>query len=188
MKTIQLLLLCLLALVGFGTTNAQAQEPRFAAGQTFSLRISGVPIADLQQVSGTYTISSAGVIKLPYLTNEINAVGITPSELQKKIETAYRSGEIYTHPTINIITNATQTSDMVITVGGEVRQPGDVPFRPGINLYSAITRCGGPTEYGDMRRVKLMRGKSERVIDLRKVGNDNNPELLAGDQIVVPGS
>jgi protein involved in polysaccharide export with SLBB domain len=188
MKTIQLLLLCLLALVGFGTNTAQAQEPRFAGGQTFMLRISGVPGVDLQQVSGSYTISSGGTIRLPYLNGEISATGLTPTELQRKIEAAYKSGEIYTHPTINIITNNAMTTEMLVTVGGEVRQPGDVPFRPGINLYSAITKCGGPTEYGDMKRVKLLRGKSEKVYDLRKIGNDNNPELLAGDQVVVPGS
>ena len=177
----------MLAVLGFSST-AKAQEPRFTAGQTFNLRIAGVPLADLQQVSGTYTISSNGVIRLPYLPNDITAVGLSPSELQRKLEAAYKTGEIYTHPTINITTNATMTSDMVITVGGEVRQPGDVPYRPGVNLYSAISKCGGPTEYGDMKRVKLLRGKTERVIDLRKVGKDNNPELEAGDQIVVPGS
>jgi protein involved in polysaccharide export with SLBB domain len=187
MKTIQVLLLFILAVLGLNTT-AQAQEPRFTAGQTFNLRIAGVPLADLQQVSGTYTISSNGVIRLPYLPNDITAVGLSPSELQRKLESAYKAGEIYTHPTINITTNATMTSDMVITVGGEVRQPGDVPYRPGVNLYSAISKCGGPTEYGDMKRVKLLRGKTEKVIDLRKVGKDNNPELEAGDQIVVPGS
>jgi polysaccharide biosynthesis/export protein VpsN len=187
MKTIQLLLLCLLALLGLGT-NANAQEPRFTPGQTFNLRIAGVPLSDLQQVSGTYTISSSGTIKLTYLNGEISANGLTPTELQRKIEALYKSNEIYTHPTVNISTNNNFTTEMLVTVGGEVRQPGDIPFRPGINLYSAISKCGGPTEYGDMKRVKLMRGKTEKIIDLRKVGNDNNPELIAGDQIIVPGS
>ena len=190
MKTIQLLLLCLLAFIGFGTSSAQGQqaEPRFAAGQTFVLRIAGVPQVDANQVTGQYSVSSGGTVRLPYLT-EVSAIGLTPTELQRKLEAAYKSSDIYTHPTISISTNANNAgSDMVITVGGEVRQPADVPFRAGINLYAAITRCGGPTEYGDMKRVKLMRGKTERIIDLRKVGNDNNPELQAGDQVIVPGS
>ncbi len=187
MKTIQLLLLCLCTLLGLSTT-ASAQEPRFAAGQTFSLRISGVPASDLAQVSGSYTISSGGTIRLPYLKGEISAVGVTPSELQRKIEAAYRTGEIYTHPNVNIITSNNVSTEMLITVGGEVRQPGDVAYRPGINLYSAISKCGGPTEYGEMKKVKLIRNKTEKVYDLRKINNDNNPELQAGDQIVVPGS
>jgi polysaccharide export outer membrane protein len=146
-----------------------------------------VPGVDAAQISQSYTISNGGTIKLPYLS-EISCNGLTPTELQRKIEAAFKSAEIFTHPTVNIITNAAGTSDMVITVGGEVRSPGDVPYRPGINLYSAISRCGGPTEYGEMRKVKLMRGKTEKVIDLRKVTSENNPELQAGDQIVVPGS
>ncbi len=188
MKTIKVLLLVILTLLGLNP-SAQAQEPRFTAGQSFYLRIAGVPIADLQNLNGIYTISNNGVIRLPYLPNDINALGLSPSELQRKLEAAYKAGEIYTHPTINITTTTGPIiSDMVITVGGEVRQPGDVPYRPGINLYSVISKCGGPTEYADMRRVKLLRGKTEKVIDLRKVGKDNNPDLEAGDQIVVPGS
>lgn len=184
MKTIHYLLLLMLCL---GTMFSRAQEPRFAPGQTFSLRISGVPGEDLQQVSGSYTISSGGTIKLPYLNGEISANGLTPTELQRKIEAAYKTGEIYVHPTINIITNNAMTTEMLVTVGGEVRQPGDVPYRPGINLYSAITKCGGPTEYADMKKVKLLRNRTEKIYDLRKVTNENNPELLAGDQIVVTG-
>lgn len=184
MKSLRYLILLVLCL---GTMFGRAQEPRFAPGQSFTLRISGVPQDDLVQVSGNYTISSGGTIKLPYLTGEIAANGLTPTELQRKIEAAYKTGEIYIHPTINISTGPQQSAEMVVTVGGEVRQPGDVPFRPGINLYSAISSRGGPTEYGEMKKVKLIRGKNERIYDLRKVTAENNPELMAGDQVVVPG-
>ena len=185
MKSLRYLILLVLCL---GTLFGRAQEPRFAPGQAFTLRISGVPIEDLQQVSGSYTISSGGTIKLPYLTGEISANGLTPTELQRKIESAYKSGEIYVHPTINIsTTGGPQTIDMLVTVGGEVRNPGEVPFRPGINLYSAISSRGGPTEYAEMKKVKLIRNKTEKIYDLRKVTTENNPELMAGDQVVVPG-
>ena len=39
-----------------------------------------------------------------------------------------------------------------------------------------------------MKKVKLLRGKSEKEYDLRKVTPANNPELQAGDQVIVPGS
>ena len=100
----------------------------------------------------------------------------------------YKTSDIYTHPTVVIYTNGVGQIEMVVTVGGEARNPSEVPMRPGLNLYGAIMKAGGPTEYGDMRKVKLLRGNTEKVYDLRKVNTTNNPELQAGDQIVIPGS
>jgi len=185
MKLIHCIVAVCLALAGF--VKAQA-EVRLAAGQSFALRLAGVPSEETLSVSATYTISSGGKVKLPYLSAEVDAAGLSPTELQRKIENAYKTAEIYTHPTITVMVNTQMAVEAVITVGGEVRQPNDVPFRPGINLYSAIMRCGGPTEFADMKRVKLIRngGKVEKIYDLRKVTPENNPDLQAGDQIAVP--
>lgn len=178
----------ILLVILLGSPFVQAQESRLAAGQVFVLRLAGVPAFDQTNVSGNYTVSSGGTVKLPYLGSEVPAVGLTPTEFAKKIESAYKSAEIYIHPTVTITAPDTgATISNVITVGGEVRTPGDVPFRPGMNLYAAITRCGGPTEYANMKKVKLMRGKTEKIYDLRKITNDNNPELQAFDQVIVPG-
>ncbi len=182
MKSFLTILSLLLAL--FAQT-AGAQEPRFAPGHTFQMRVTGVPQEETMQVSSAYTISSEGTVKLPHIA-EISAAGLTPTELQRRIQRAYVDAEIYTHPTVTINVNSQAQIEQVVTVGGEVRQPGDFPFRPGINLYSAIMKAGGPTEFAEMKKVKLIRGKSERVIDLRKVTQENNPDLQAGDQIVVP--
>ncbi len=138
-------------------------------------------------MNGTFTISDAGKLKLPFLKNELTAAGLTPTALQKLITQAYIEGEIYSHPSI-MINVGPLMDQQVITVGGEVKQPGEVSYRPGINLYSAITKAGGSTDFGDVRRIKLIRGKIERIIDLRKITAENNIPLEAGDQIVVPGS
>ena len=185
MKTILKLTLLLTALLLTGWSPAQ--ESRLAAGNTFVLRISGVPAEDIAQVGGNYTISSAGTVKLPYLDREIAASGLTATELQNKIAALYKSADIYTGPNV-VVSTGTAGLEMIITVGGEVRNPADVPFRPGLNLFGAINRAGGPTEYGNMKKVKLIRGNSEKVYDLKKVTSSNNPELQAGDQVIVPSS
>jgi polysaccharide export outer membrane protein len=180
---VRILFFAILALAGFNV-HAQ-QEPILIAGQSVQLKLMGVPNDETMHVSGPYTISSQGMLKLPYIT-EISASGLTPTALQKKIEITYKAQEIYTHPTVTIQTTTDFMAQSVITVGGEVRAPTEIPFRPGINLYAAISRAGGPTEFANMKKVKLLRGKSESVYDLRKVGSENNPELKAGDQIIIP--
>lgn len=183
MKLIQYIAtLCLILL---GLVQAQ-DEVRLSNGQSFQLRLAGVPADETMSVSGTYTISSSGKVKLPYMDREVDAHGLAPTELQKRIEAAYRAAEIYTTPNITIIVNTQIAVEAVITVGGEVRMPNDVPFRPGLNLYAAISRCGGPTEFADMRRVKLIRNGVAKEYDLRKITTENNPVLQAGDQVAVP--
>lgn len=179
-----------LLILSLGTWSAQAQESKLNAGNTFTMRIAGIPLEDVQQVSGNYTISDKGLVQLPFLADQINAVGLTPSELQAKVAAAYQASQIYNHPTVTIATTGAGAGaiEFVVTVGGEVRQPSEVQIRPGMNLYSAITKCGGPTEFALMKRVKLIRDGVEKQYDMRKISKENNPEIKAGDQIVVPGS
>ena len=76
----------------------------------------------------------------------------------------------------------------VVNVGGEVRQPGEAPFRENMRLFQAITSRGGFTEFAKVREVKLVRGNKETKYDLRQMKSDgsNNPLLQDGDQITVP--
>jgi hypothetical protein len=56
---------------------------------------------------------------------------------------------------------------------------------PGLTLFQAVANGGGATEFGDMKRVMLMRGKISRVYNLNNM-QDRNIPLQAGDTIDVP--
>jgi polysaccharide export outer membrane protein len=165
---------------------SHGKEPKLIPGATISVRLAGVPADEAVQVTGMYLISSNGILRLPHLDAELQAAGLEPSQLQTKIITAYKTAGIYTNPSITVLSGPNENPS-VITVGGEVRTPRSVHFRPGINLYGAITDAGGANEYSDLSKVRLLRAGKERVLDLRKITPENNIELQAGDQIVVPG-
>ena len=61
MKFLKQLILLLLAL---STCWINAQESRLAAGNTFTLRLAGVPAEDTAQVSSQYTLSSDGTFRV----------------------------------------------------------------------------------------------------------------------------
>jgi len=150
------------------------------------------PVEDATTVSSTYTVSSHGTVKMPMLNGEIQAAGLTTTELARRIETAYKQAEIYTNPTINCnidFNKAAGGAAHIVAVGGEVRSPqGSVPLRDNMRLYQAIMQCGGPTEFADMRKVKIIRGTQEFKFDMRKIMPDgsNNPILKDGDTIHIP--
>lgn len=149
------------------------------------------PAEDAENVTTTYAVSDRGSIKLPMLEQEIPASGISASTLARRIESAYKAAEIYSAPMINVTLPTVSEGGMVnhvVNVGGEVRATGEFPLRQGMTLMAAINKAGGFTEFGNPKKVKLLRNNRETVYNMKSINPDgsNNPILQDGDQIIVP--
>lgn len=188
MKTIATLLITIATLLFASQAGAQNLSP-LKAGDPVQIDLK-VPAEDALNVTAQYAVSGNGTVKVPYLDREIQAAGLTTTELARRIEQAYRAGEIYTNPTIICKTpSPIEIQPHIVTVGGEVRSGGkEVGLRDGMRLYQAIMSAGGFTEFADMRHVKIIRGTRSQTYDMRKLdpGGSNNPILLDGDTIHVP--
>jgi polysaccharide export outer membrane protein len=151
------------------------------------ISISGVPDKDRVMISNEYVVNSEGLVKLPYI-GHIRADGLTCSQLQERIEETYRAKQIFTFPIVICKPSEVGAAVRTVTVGGEVRRPTQVPFREGMTLYDAVTAAGGPTDWGQMKQVKLIRGNRETRHDMRRVVANPaaNPPLMPDDRIVVP--
>ncbi len=160
-------------------------EQVLRGGDSIVIKLSGVPSEEIPVVSNTYDISNSGTINLPYIS-EIRAAGLYPSQLQKNIEAAYKSGEIFTHPTVQVSASH-EAPTQVIFVSGEVRLPNHIGMSPGMTIFDAITSAGGPTDFGNMKKVKFQRHGVTRILDLRKADNpDAQIPAQAGDRLHVP--
>ncbi len=161
----------------FGMPMAMAESPALKAGDGLQIELKA-PAKDAALFEGNYTISESGTVKVPHLSQEISAAGLSTSQLSRKIEAAYRAADIYKDPKITV--NMPNP-----TVG--VRRIGEVVLRENMRLFQAITSMGGFTEFA--KPVKLIRGKKETKYDMRRIKEDgsNNPFLLDGDQIILPG-
>ncbi len=185
---IRTLLLMLFSLT-FASRPALAQntEQLLRSGDSIIVKLSGVPSEEISVVSNSYDIGDSGTINLPYI-GEVRAAGVRPSQLQKNIEGAYKSAEIFTHPTIQVTPNRTGEGNFqVIFVSGEVKTPRAVPITPGMTIHDAITSAGGPTDFAKMKAVKHTRGGVTSIRDLRKADNpDAQIPAQPGDKIHVP--
>ena len=119
-----------------------AAEPILQKGQSFGLRLTGVPADDQTSISQTYTISDNGTIKLLYL-KEMAAAGMKPSQLMRKVEQAYVSAEIFTKPNVVITLGEAGSIQRYVSVLGEVNTRRGVSYTPGLTLLEAIAQCGG---------------------------------------------
>lgn len=163
---------------------AFGQSATLRIGDPIELKIGGVPQDEQLQVNNTYTIDSSGSISLPYI-NKVKADGLTPSQLARSIEENYRAGKIYTNPNVTILM---QPAARFVNVGGAVRTPSRVPFAEDMTLLTAINAAGGFNDFADQKRVRLLRGSTAKVFDIRQFRKDpsKDAKLQPGDRVEVP--
>jgi protein involved in polysaccharide export with SLBB domain len=167
-------------------TSSLLGQAVLRAGDPIELKIGGVPSEEQLQVNNTYTVDATGAVNLPYI-NKVHAEGLTPAQLAQAIEGSYRSNKVFTNPTVTILM---QPTARFVNVGGAVRQPMRVPFTEDITLLSAINAAGGFNDFADQKRVRLLRGSSAQVFDVRQFRRDPSRDvrLQPGDRIEVPQS
>ncbi|MDP2307587.1 MAG: polysaccharide biosynthesis/export family protein [Pseudomonadota bacterium] len=75
----------------------------------------------------------------------------------------------------------------MVSVLGQVGQPGEVPFRDGITISQCIASVGGAQPTADLARVYILRGDQRIRVNLRKVLNGRaiDATLQPGDRIYV---
>ena len=172
-----LLFLSSLGTLAFGQAVLRVGDP-------IELKIGGVPNEEQQQVNNIYTVDANGSVSLPYI-NKVKAEGLTPAQLARSIEEAYRANKIYTNPNITILM---QPTSRFVNVGGAVRLPMRVPFTEDLTLLASINAAGGFNDFADQKRVRLLRRNDVKVYDVRKFRRDPSLDvkLQPGDRVEVP--
>lgn len=154
----------LVASIGF-LTPVMAQ---IEAGQAVVITISGVPAEEKGRIDGTYPVSDAGNINMPFIET-VRAAGLRNEDLAASLQARYKSAGIYNNPTIQVISNAgNRINEQTVVIGGYVRAPGPKPWNKGLTLYQAVQAAGGATEFGSMKRVKIYRAGRPTTYDLTK--------------------
>jgi polysaccharide export outer membrane protein len=176
----------MVAVLAAGIWTSAASDAAFRTGDTIELRVGGVPTEEISVITGSYTVDGEGFINLPHI-GKVRAAGLSQASLQRAVEAAFRSQEIYTNPSITVTVPTTQR---FVNVSGDVRQPRRVEYTSDLTLLGAISAAGGFTDYADQRKVRVLRGSNVQVVDVREVRSNPSLDikLLPGDQIEVPQS
>lgn len=178
------LLLSLLLLLTLSPTAARA-DVIMRSGDSFELRLGGVPGDEILAFNNTYTVDGEGNLNLPLL-GKLNVSGMTPARIQTTIEQAYVSRQIYTHPTVTLVSSQAR----FVNVGGAVKSPQRVPYTSDMTVLSAINAAGDFNEFANQGKVILLRGSERRVINCKDIRRhpEKDVRVEPGDQIQVPES
>jgi len=163
-----------------GGAVGHVQMDTIRVGDKITIQLTGVPDGGWFNEK---QVPPSGDINLPLLTQSFHVPGKTASELGGEITDAYKSQKIYTNPVITVL-----VEERYINVGGDVRGPSNVPYRPDSTLMSTINACGSFTEYADRRHVRIIRGSQTIMVDCVKAQSTPgaDPAVYPGDSIFVP--
>lgn len=152
-------------------------------GDRLAIRVLGEP----ELTSEQYRIDANGYVQLP-LAGEIIAAGRRPSELREDIVMRLGTRFIRDPQVAVIVLERLKTT---FAVEGDVKDPGVFEATDSTTLLSAIAEAKSPTEVARLDEVMIFRtvngqrmGGRFNLLDIRR-GNAADPQILAGDTIVV---
>lgn len=149
-----------------------------------------VDVFNVPDLSREMQVDASGRISMP-LAGTIDARGKTAGELAAAIEGALR-GRYVRNPEITI--NIKSSVSQVVTVDGQVVEPGLYPVTNQMTLMRAIASAKGMTEFARQEEVVILRTVEGRKMaglysmDAIRRGNYDDPAIYANDVIIVGDS
>ena len=135
-----------------------------------------ITVFDQKDLSTTYAIDQAGYISFP-LIGAVPARGRTLQELEGQIAAKLKQGYLR-DPDVSIEIDRYRS----IFVMGEVGQPGQYSYVPGMTIQNAIAVAGGFTSRANQGNADVTRKINGNIMTGRV--NISNP-VLAGDTIYI---
>ena len=170
----------LFVILAGGTVPASAQDSTTAgvAAAVQSLRpgdVVRITVWRQPELSGEFRITADGTIGHP-LYQSVDVKNVTLAEATNRIR--------------KYLTQLTNDPQVVIepllsvAVGGEVRQPGLYTLPLGTTLSQAVAQAGGGSDESVLKRVRLIRGARQVIIDLTDTKENRGAmPVRSGDQI-----
>lgn len=150
---------------------AASAAARIQPGDQVSLRIWNEP-----EMSDTFHVAETGEVVLPKL-GVVRVTDLSASAARDSLQRAY--AEFLRNPSVEV------TVLRRVGVQGEVRKPDLYLVDLTMTLRDVIARAGGITEYGNPRRIEIVRGGERIPIGEGEGSRFLAAELRSGDQVLV---
>lgn len=167
---------------------AQSPERPYFIGPFDKIEVDvfGVPELSRREIQ----TDASGRIGFP-LVGTIDANGLTSEQLATEIGNRLR-GRYVRNPQVTV--NLLESVSRVVTVDGEVREPGRYPVVGRMTLMRAIASARGVSEFARLSEVVVFREVGDQhmaaLYNLQAIRNGQyrDPEIFAGDVVMVGNS
>ncbi len=117
-----------------------------------------------EQLSVTIPVRPDGKISTP-LVEDMVAVGKTPSQLARDIETAL--SKYVKSPKVNVVVVTALSVYSEVKVIGQVKEPQALPFHEGMTVLDALLSCKGLSQFAAGNRARVVRKVNGRDQELK---------------------
>jgi len=142
-----------------------------------------------KDMTSEVTVRPDGKVSLPLL-NEVQAAGLTPTELRERL--VDESRRYFEDPNVTVVVHKINSRKVFIT--GEVAKPGPYPLMEPTTVLQLLAIAGGLRDYADSKKIVVVRNENGRpvtypfnykdVVSRRNLRQ--NIELKPGDTVIVP--
>ncbi len=153
---------------------ADLNSYKFGPGDVIDIYVYGEPELTRTKIQ----LSESGTIAFPF--GNIDAVGLTPGQLEIAIENGFKQGYLV-NPKVSVVIDQYRP----FFIYGEVKKPGAYPFQPGLNVRKAVTLAGGFTERADQDKIYIVRDADPKNI-AHKINLSG--QVFPGDTLTVEES
>ncbi|NYZ14920.1 sugar transporter [Azospirillum sp. RWY-5-1] len=167
---------------------AQGREPIGAVHGDYVLGVGDELAVTLRgQINSTrrYRVDGDGRLLIDEL-RPLRADGRTLDEFRRELAIAISAA----HLDVETFVSVTEIRQIGVLVLGAVGRPGRQELISQATVFDALIVAGGVTRSGSLRRIKLLRGATERVVDVYELvqtgGGGTTERLRDGDRILVP--
>lgn len=163
--------------------NADARPYLIGPFDKLEINVFGIEELSKREVQA----DASGNIAFP-LAGTINSSGLTPNALAVQVATRLRQAHIR-DPQVTV--NLRETVSRVVTVDGEVREPGLYPVIGKMTLMRTVATAKGLAEFAQSRYIVVFRTVSGTRyatlynLDAIRGGYYADPEIFADDVVVV---
>lgn len=137
----------------------------------------GLSVYGEDTLTGQFVVDHNGDLTLPML-GEIPAQGLTKSQLRNLIKSELKATRYISNPVVSLNILAPRP----IYILGEVKNPGEYPYKPNMDIFEAISMAGGYTPRASQDDVLIGRRVSKDKI---KYNGEEDTLILPGDSITV---
>ena len=149
-------------------TSGAAASTNLRWGQVLDYRIGPSDVLSIrvrrqEDLNQTVTVRPDGKLSLP-LVGDLDAAGMTPVELQERLEEALSKYVNVIPGEVTVVVEAVRSYK--VSVLGEVRTPGRFEFQIRVSVLDALAQAGGLTEFAASKDIVIFRtylGKNEKL-------------------------
>ncbi|MGK0365265.1 MAG: protein involved in polysaccharide export with SLBB domain [Saprospiraceae bacterium] len=124
-----------------------------------------VSIWGISQAEFAFTINEDGYIK-PSQMSRIFLKGISLKKAEQLIQQRFSQYYAFQPEQFSLTVNTART--VTINIFGEVETYGSFTISAMNTAFNALVAAGGPTNIGTLRKIKLIRGRKTKIIDVYK--------------------